>query len=303
MTQHIRKGMGVDSPYGPHLWLDIRHLGAKHINTNLREIANICKNFTGVDPVNSLIPVRPTQHYSMGGIRTNIDGAAYGLKSLFAVGEAACWDLHGFNRLGGNSLAETIVSGWVVGKKVAEYTMGTELKFSYSLIQDFAKQQQERIENLISKRHGSENVYQIRSEMEQTLTNNVGIFRNEQDLKNAVEKLKELLQRAGKIGLRSDVKSANPELGSALRLPSMLRLALCISYGALQRTESRGSHAREDYPKRDDVNWLKRTLAHWKEGSELPELSYEPVKITESPPGDRGYGESSATPAEGNKKN
>ena len=103
MIQHIRKGLGVDSPYGPHLWLDIRHLGAKHINTNLREIKNICMNFNGIDPVKALIPVRPTQHYSMGGVRTNIDGEAYGLKGLFAVGEAACWVLHGFNRLGGGS--------------------------------------------------------------------------------------------------------------------------------------------------------------------------------------------------------
>ncbi len=303
MIQHIRKGLGVDSPYGPHLWLDIRHLGAKHINTNLREIKNICQNFNGIDPVKDLIPVRPTQHYSMGGVRTNIDGAAYGLKGLFSVGEAACWDLHGFNRLGGNSLAETIVSGWVVGEKVAEYTLGASLDYSYSLVQGFARKQQELIDNLVSGRLGSENVYAIRREMEQTLMDYVGIFRNGPDLQKAVSKLQELHGRAQKIGLRSGGKWANPELTAALRMPGMIRLALCISYGALTRTESRGSHAREDYPKRDDVNWLKRTLAYWKEGADLPELRYEPVKITELPPGDRGYGESSASSAGGNKAN
>ncbi len=303
MIQHIRKGLGVDSPYGPHLWLDIRHLGAKHINTNLREIKNICLNFNGIDPVKDLIPVRPTQHYSMGGVRTNIDGAAYGLKGLFSVGEAACWDLHGFNRLGGNSLAETIVSGWVVGEKVAEYTLGASLDYSYSLVQGFARKQQELIDNLVSGRLGSENVYAIRREMEQTLMDYVGIFRNGPDLQKAVSKLQELHGRAQKIGLRSGGKWANPELTAALRMPGMIRLALCISYGALTRTESRGSHAREDYPKRDDVNWLKRTLAYWKEGADLPELRYEPVKITELPPGDRGYGESSASSAGGNKAN
>lgn len=303
MIQHIRKGLGVDSPYGPHLWLDIRHLGAKHINTNLREIKNICMNFNGIDPVKDLIPVRPTQHYSMGGVRTNIDGYAYGLKGLFAVGEAACWDLHGFNRLGGNSLAETIVSGWVVGEKVAEYTLGVQLDYSYNLVQGFVKRQEERINDLISGRLGKENVYHLRNEMEQTLMDYVGIFRNGPDLQKAVGKLQELHERSGRIGLRSGGQWANPELTAALRLPGMLRLALCISYGALTRTESRGSHAREDYPRRDDANWLKRTLAYWKEGSDLPELKYEPVKITELPPGDRGYGESSASQADGKKAN
>lgn len=291
MTQHMRAGYGVESEHGLHLWLDIRHLGEKHIYTNLREIANICKNFLGIDPAKELIPVRPTQHYSMGGVRTNIDGHAYGLKGLFAVGEAACWDLHGFNRLGGNSLAETIVSGMVVGKKVAEYTLGAALEYSSRLVDDFVKKDEQRIKDLISGKNGNENVYQVRAEMEQTLMNYVGIFRNGPDLEKAVARLQELHERAQKVGLRSSGKGANPELASALRLPGMVRLALCIAYGALKRTESRGSHFREDYPRRDDVNWLKRTLAYWPEGSELPKLEYEPVTITELPPGDRGYGE------------
>lgn len=294
MMQHIRKGFGVDSPYGQHLWLDIRHLGAKHINTNLREIANICKNFAGVDPVNDLIPVRPTQHYSMGGVRTNIDGAAYGLKGLFAVGEAACWDLHGFNRLGGNSLAETVVAGMIIGKKLTEYALGASLEYSERLVQEHVAKQQQRINQMISG-GGKENVYQLRLEMEETLMANVGIFRKGPDLQVAVNKLQELYNRSAKIGLKSDGKWANPELSLALRMPGMLKLALCISYGALTRTESRGSHFREDFPKRDDQNWLKRTLAYWPEGADLPELKYEPVTITELPPGDRGYGEAACT--------
>lgn len=293
MTQHMRAGYGVESEHGPHLWLDIRHLGREHIYTNLREIANICKNFAGIDPANELIPVRPTQHYSMGGVRTNIDGHAYGLKGLFAVGESSCWDLHGFNRLGGNSLAETIVSGMVVGKKVAEYAQGAELYYTDQIVKDAVQKQQQRIDDLISGRNGKENVYQIRTEMEQTLMNYVGIFRNGPDLQKAVDKLQELHERTKKVGLRSSGEGANPELASALRIGGMVRLATCIAYGALQRTESRGSHAREDYPKRDDVNWLKRTLAYWPEGADLPKLEYEPVTITELPPGDRGYGEGS----------
>lgn len=295
MIEHFRKGFGVDSPYGPHMWLDIRHLGAKHIDTNLREIANICRNFAGIDPIKDLIPVRPTQHYSMGGVRINSEGFAYGLKGLFAVGEASCWDLHGFNRLGGNSLAETVVMGMIVGKKIAEYALGATLEYTSDVVEDAAKQQQERIDGLISGRHGREDVFQVRREMEETLIDYVGIFRTGPALQTAVDKLQVLHERAQHLGLRSSGVGANPEVTAALRLPGMIRLALCISYGALQRTESRGSHAREDFPKRDDANWLKRTLAYWPEGAVLPELKYEPVTITELPPGDRGYGESSAS--------
>ena len=136
MTHHIRKGLGVKSPYGDHLWLDIRHLGAQHIKTKLREVEEICNNFLGVDPITQLIPVRPAQHYTMAGVRTNKDGAVYGLKGLFSAGEAACWDMHGFNRLGGNSLAETIVAGKIVGEKVAEFLKGYEVSFDTAVTRD-----------------------------------------------------------------------------------------------------------------------------------------------------------------------
>ena len=138
---------------------------------------------------------------------------------------------------------------------------------------------------------GTENVFELRKQMEETLLNKVGIFRLEADLKEAVEKLSELYARSQNIKLRSNGLGPNPEVTAALRLPGMLRLALCIANGALTRTESRGSHFREDYPKRDDANWLKRTLAYWRPGAAMPELQYEPVTITELPPGDRGYGE------------
>lgn len=296
MMQHIRAGFGVDSPYGQHLWLDIRHLGAKHINTNLREIANICREFNGIDPVKELIPVRPTQHYSMGGVRTNINGQAYGMKNLYAVGEAACWDLHGFNRLGGNSLAETVVAGKIIGEKIAEFTKDVSLTVSTSLIDHHLHAQLDRIERLQQNAgRGGENVYELRNLMEHTLSQNVGIFRTEGPLQEAVDTLRELHERAQNIGLRGTGRGADPELAFALRLPGMIRLALTIAKGALARQESRGSHFREDFPKRDDENWLKRTLAYWPEHASEPDLKYESVKITELPPGDRGYGEASAT--------
>ncbi|MFH1595040.1 MAG: fumarate reductase flavoprotein subunit [Pseudomonadota bacterium] len=291
MVHHIRQGFGVESPYGPHLWLDIRHLGPEHICTNLREVATICKNFLGIDCIQALIPVRPTQHYSMGGVRTNREGEVSGLKGLFAAGEAACWDLHGFNRLGGNSLAETIVAGMVVGERVAAYARETSLIFPFSLVDDAVTAQERRLENLRSLKNGDEDVFALRHRMEDALLNHVGIFRTGEALQEAVTTLQGLYQQVGKVRLRSSGLGPNPELLAALRLPGMLRLALCISYGALTRTESRGSHYREDYPRRDDDNWLKRTLAYWRPGAEMPELQYEPVNITELPPGSRGYGE------------
>jgi len=291
MVHHMRQGFGVESPYGPHLWLDIRHLGPEHICTNLREVATICKNFLGIDCIQALIPVRPTQHYSMGGVRTNREGEVSGLKGLFAAGEAACWDLHGFNRLGGNSLAETIVAGMVVGEQVAAYARETSLIFPFSLVDDAVTAQERRLENLRSLKNGNEDVFALRHRMEDALLNHVGIFRTGEALQEAVTTLQGLYPRAGKVRLRSSGLGPSPELLAALRLPGMLRLALCISYGALTRTESRGSHYREDYPRRDDDNWLKRTLAYWRPGAEMPELQYEPVNVTELPPGSRGYGE------------
>lgn len=296
IMQHIQAGNGVESPYGDHVWLDIRHLGAKHINTNLREIANICRNFRGIDPVTDLIPVRPTQHYSMGGVRTNIDGKAYGLDHLFALGEAACWDLHGFNRLGGNSLAETVVAGKIIGNQIARYTKEVSLDVRSSLVEEHLRQQEDRVQRLRNSKDGAENVFELRREMEQVLSHNVGIFRSEGPLQEAVNVIRELHARSQHIGLRGGGLGGDPELGAALRLPGMLRLAYCIAKGALVRQESRGSHYREDFPKRDDEHWLTRTLAYWPAGATEPELSYEPVTITESAPGDRGYGEASKGP-------
>jgi len=291
MTHHIQKGLGVKSPYGDHLWLDIRHLGEKHIKTKLREVEEICNHFLGVDPITQLIPVRPAHHYSMAGVRTDKDGAAYGLKGLFSAGEAACWDMHGFNRLGGNSLAETIVAGKIVGEKIAEFLQGYDVQFNTAAIRDAASRERERIDRLVAGKDGNENVFDIRSAMQDELMERVGIFRNGTDLQKAVDNLQEIHARSQKVGLRSNGVGVNPELALALKIQGMVRLALCTAYGALQRTESRGCHSRDDYEARNDRDWLNRTLATWKTGDDLPTLDYEPAsKTMEIPPGERGYG-------------
>ncbi len=304
MTHHIREGYGVKSPYGEHLWLDIRHLGEKHITGKLREVYEICTSFLGRDPIHELIPVRPTHHYTMGGVRTDKNGAAYGLKGLFSAGEACCWDMHGFNRLGGNSLAETVVAGGIVGRKIVEYVQGTQVTFNSGIIDGAALKQKERIAKLINGEGGKENVYKVRDDMQQALAKGAFIFRNGDDLEECVEKLQEVLERSRKVGLLSNGLGANPELATALRIEGQVKLALMVAYGALKRTESRGSHNREDFTARNDRDWLVRTLAYWKkEGDILPTLDYEPAtQVVEIPPGDRGYGKSEIISADDRKE-
>ncbi|BAH76919.1 fumarate reductase flavoprotein subunit [Solidesulfovibrio magneticus] len=300
MTEHMRKGLGVPSPYGDHLWLDIRHLGEAHIRTKLREVDEICQSFLGVDPVYQLIPVRPTQHYSMGGVRTNKDGAAYGLKGLFSAGESACWDMHGFNRLGGNSLAETVVAGMIIGGKIVEFLKGSETVIKTASVRDAMDKQNARIADLVACKNGSENPYTVRNAMFDSIMKGAGIFRNGKDLETCVAELQEILGRARRVGLRSNGKGANPELTMALKIEGMVKLALCVAYGALKRTESRGAHTREDFPERNDRDWLTRTLATWADGADLPTLNYEPAThVFEMPPGDRGYGGGKIIPMNG----
>ncbi|MBW3517070.1 fumarate reductase flavoprotein subunit [Shewanella sp. NKUCC01_JLK] len=292
MTEHIRKGKGVDSPYGPHLWLDITLLGRKHIETNLREVQEICENFLGIDPAKDWIPVRPTQHYSMGGIRTNATGESPQLKGLFSVGEAACWDMHGFNRLGGNSLAETVVGGMIIGKYVADFCEKNSLEIDTQLAERFMQQVQSEI-NVLVEGDGHESAFELKREMQRIMMDYVGIFRNGPELEKAVAELKVLLERSRKLGLKCKKRHANPELVEALRVKRMLKVALTVACGAAARTESRGAHAREDYPQRNDRDWLNRTLASWPDPDALePVLNYEALDVMkmELPPGYRGYG-------------
>ncbi len=296
MMEHIRKGKGVKSPYGDHLWLDISILGRAHVEKNLRDVQDICKTFNGIDPADEgpkgWAPVLPMQHYSMGGIRTKPTGESQWLDGLFACGEAACWDMHGFNRLGGNSCAETVVAGMIIGDYFADYCKNNGEVIDTNIVKDFLTKEYQYLKSLVDK-EGKYSVFEIKNRMKEIMWDKVAIFRTGEGLKEAVDELEKLYKESQNVKVHcKELDCANPELEEAYRVPRMLKVALCVAYGALLRTESRGAHYREDYPKRDDLNWMKRTLTYWLEGESLPRVEYDELDIMkmEMPPAFRGYG-------------
>ena len=298
MEEHIRSGLGVHSRFGTHLWLDITLLGRRHIEHNLREVKEICQYFLGIDPAEKWIPVRPAQHYTMGGIRTDHTGQSPWLKGLFAAGEAACWDLHGFNRLGGNSVAETVVAGMIVGEFIADFCDKPEndVPVPLALAREFVRREEAKLAAILNS-DGHENPFQLCTEMQHIMTRHVGIFRQGDELEDGIARLQDLVARSARIGISGKSAGSNPELVATYRLRRMLKLALAIAQGALLRTESRGAHFREDYPRRNDRDWLKRTLSFWPDmgsgrAAEMPSFEYEPLDVMkmELPPGWRGYG-------------
>ncbi|ENT7244286.1 fumarate reductase flavoprotein subunit [Campylobacter coli] len=296
MMEHIRKGKGVKSPYGDHLWLDISILGRAHVEKNLRDVQDICKTFNGIDPADEgpkgWAPVLPMQHYSMGGIRTKPTGESQWLDGLFACGEAACWDMHGFNRLGGNSCAETVVAGMIIGDYFADYCKNNGEVIDTNIVKDFLTKEYQYLKSLVDK-EGKYSVFEIKNRVKEIMWDKVAIFRTGEGLKEAVDELEKLYKESQNVKVHcKELDCANPELEEAYRVPRMLKVALCVAYGALLRTESRGAHYREDYPKRDDLNWMKRTLTYWVEGESLPRVEYDELDIMkmEMPPAFRGYG-------------
>lgn len=296
MIEHIRNGKGVPSPYGEHIWLDISILGREHIEKNLRDVQEICQIFNGIDPADEgkkgWAPVLPMQHYSMGGIRTKPTGESQNLDGLFACGEAACWDMHGFNRLGGNSVSETVVAGMIIGNYFADYCLANNVTIPTATVQKFMDKQDTYLDEILAY-NGSEDIFRIKNKMQNLMDNKVGIFRDGTGLAEAVDELEDLLKKTKQINVKSKERVGNPELEEAYRVPRMLKVALCVAKGARERTESRGAHYREDFLKRDDANWLNRTLTSWPdENQTTPTVTYEELDIMtmEMPPAFRGYG-------------
>ncbi len=278
----IDQGRGFE---GGYVHLDLRHLGREKIMDRLPGIRQIAMDFAGVDPVLEPIPIQPAQHYSMGGIPTNADGETQ-LPGLFAAGECACVSVHGANRLGGNSLLETLVFGERAGRRAAQQAGEGKKIHDKTIFQERLRAFQSGLEEIFGRK-AEEPSFLIRDEMKALMTSRVGIFREESGLLAAREKIHELKKRFLKIGIKQKSLAFNSEFVQYWELEGMLHLAEAIVEGALARKESRGSHFRVDYPKRDDEHWLRHTLAF--KTTEGVKLDYKKVSITSYPPKERTY--------------
>jgi len=279
----INEGRAFEGPYGPYIALDLRHLGEEKINERLPLIRDVAIKLAGVDPVEEPIPIRPAAHYAMGGIHVNIKTESP-IAGLYAAGECSCISVHGANRLGTNSTADCLVFGAVSGEEAAKYALSTSFR---EIPKDKVLEEEKRIFDGILGREGDEKVPAIRDEMRKIMNDKVWIFRTGEELKEALKEIRALKERFKNIRVEDKGGPFNMALVEALQLDFTLELAEVTVVSALARTESRGAHYRLDYPKRDDKNWLKHTLAYYtREG---PRLEYIPVTITKWTPTERKY--------------
>lgn len=280
----INEGRGFNDEY---VHLDLRHLGRQKIIERLPGIREIALDFAGVEPIDEPIPVQPGQHYSMGGIDTDVHGLTK-LDGLYAAGECACVSVHGANRLGGNSLLDTTVFGKLVGEAIPEYlASGVDGPDTAVLSAEF-KRQGERIQTILERQRNHDTVGTILTEMRETLFRKCGVFRNRKALEEAYANVKELQVRYKNVFIRERTsRRYNPGLLNVLELQGMLEMAELIVAGAISREECRGSHWRSDFPARDDKKWLKHTMAVY--SPDGPLFSYADVEITDYEPTERKY--------------
>jgi len=282
-TTEIQEGRGLEGPYGPYIALDLRHLGEEKINERLPLIRDVAIKLSGVDPVEEPIPIKPAAHYSMGGIHANIKTET-SVSGFYAAGECACLNVHGANRLGTNSTADCLVFGFVAGEEAAKYALAKSFR---EISHEKILAEEKRIFNEILGSEGDERIPAIRDELRHIMSGKAWVFRTGDDLTSALKEVRKLKERFKNIRVEDKDKPFNTNLVDALQLDFTLDLSEVTIAGAFARTESRGAHTRLDYPKRDDENWLKHTLAYYtKEG---PRLEYIPVTITKWPPTARAY--------------
>jgi fumarate reductase flavoprotein subunit len=281
------KGRTIPGPYGDVVHLDIRHLGEAKIEKKIPFVRELAKNYVGIDPVYEPIPVRPVVHYMMGGVHTNIN-AATPLPGLFAAGECACVSINGSNRLGSNSLTELLVFGAQAGRSAARFAAEHPKIATQALLAQAEDEQRWIAERFFRPGERKETIASVRVAMNKTMEAGAGIYRTEESLRDTCAELRVLKERYQQVGIEDHSLSFNTELTAALELGFLLDAAEAVAFGALARKESRGSHQRVDYPGRDDVNFLKHTLAYRTDGD--PRIEYLDVVITRWPPKERVYG-------------
>ncbi len=291
MVQEVLQGRGC-GPNKDYVVLDVTHIPEETLNAKLPDIMEFSRTYLGVDPVKEPVPVFPTCHYVMGGIPTNIHGEALRdnenvIPGLYAAGEVACVSVHGSNRLGTNSLLDINVFGRRAGIAAAEYALAHE---HVELPENPTTMVEEQLAGLLSE-HGDERVADIRKEMQQTMDSHASVYRTEDTLKQALTDIQALKARYERITVSDKGKRYNTDLLEAVELGFLLELAEVLIVGAIARKESRGGHAREDYPTRDDTNFMRHTMAY-KQGSDLASdirLDYKPVTFTRYEPMERKY--------------
>jgi succinate dehydrogenase / fumarate reductase flavoprotein subunit len=288
----IREGRGC-GPEGDHVYLDLTHLPPEQLDAKLPDITEFARTYLGIEPYTDPIPIQPTAHYAMGGIPTNVEGEVLAdnttvVPGLYAAGEVACVSVHGANRLGTNSLLDINVFGRRAGIAAAEYAQKADF---VELPEAPESQVVEQIERLRSST-GTERVAVIRRELQECMDANVMVFRTEQTIKTAVEKIAELRARYKNVAIQDKGRRFNTDLLEAVELGNLLDLAEVMAVSALARKESRGGHYREDFPNRDDVNFMRHTMAYREvgdDGAESIRLDYKPVVQTRYQPMERKY--------------
>ena len=287
MMTEIKEGRGINGK--DYLYLDLRGVDKKIIAERLPEISTFCKIYMGVDPSESPIPVLPTAHYAMGGIPTDVDGRVLreekgsAFEGLFAAGECACVSVHGANRLGCNSLLDTVVFGRRAGMAIGEYLRSAERR---EITNSDVDRTREFISNMLHG-NGEERASEIRNELQRVMMEDCSVFRHEQGLMRLAQEIGVLKKRAERIAITDRGKGFNTELLENIELSHLLQLSEVITLSALQRKESRGAHYRDDFPKRDDNIWLRHTFAF--KAKEGIEFRYKPVVITRFQPEERKY--------------
>jgi fumarate reductase flavoprotein subunit len=282
------KGRTIPGRYGDVVHLDVRHLGEKKINKKIPFVRELAKNYAGIDPVYEPIPVRPVVHYMMGGVSTDMEGATV-VPGLFAAGECACVSINGANRLGSNSLTELLVFGTRAARGAARFAAAHPDLHDDSLRAQ-AEDEQRQVRQRWFEKRGTETIAGIRLDLNKTMEEGAGIYRNQESLQRTCATIRALKERYQRVGLADTSLSFNTELTSALELGFLLDTAEAVAFSALARQESRGSHQRTDFPRRDDSRYLKHSLAYRTDYD--PRIDYLDVVITRWPPAERVYGAS-----------